>query len=181
MICHVVWNGMWNVCERWCINCWNGRISHGLLCEIQCEIPCEKKTVPCLTKCVKLYLKLHVKKRVKRIRLTFTWVSCTLHMLTCWYFTCMWNKHVKCVWNVVKIVWKLTGFHMVFHTAFHMFASGSEQYFRPNIMCWRCWLDLTESANIKWVIYRLQDCRMKRKKMNLILLIAVRTTTGVFI
>ena len=31
---------------------------------------------------------------------------------------------VKCETHM-KMVWKLTGFHMVFHTAFHMFASGS--------------------------------------------------------
>ena len=56
----------------------------------------------------------------------FTWFSHTLHTLfTCWYCTCMWKKHVKCCKNHMKIVWKLSGFHMLFHMVFHTFASDS--------------------------------------------------------
>ena len=64
------------------------------VCEIAYEKACEKDNI---------------------LHMFFTCNSHTLHILfTCCYFICMWNKHVKHVWNVVKIIWKMCEIKLVF-------------------------------------------------------------------
>ena len=83
MVCEMVCE----MCVKDDVYCCNGRISHGLLCEIQCEIPCEKKNVPCLKKMCEIVNEIACENACGKDNIChtlFTWFSHTLHM----FFTC---------------------------------------------------------------------------------------------